>query len=407
MLAQYPGPAQTMIARAAKATRDATHSGLKKDMGTHLDGIGNYWENLNGIIQTKKDNAKKVMDDIGHHLITLTNDSIQAFRSDPAIAAIKEHVKNGLANIDPKVRDEARWLNDMIDGVLDSPATQTVTIRQAQDLSKGLLDAADKAYRGGDFGRGEALKGLGRAVRDNARDVNKGGIQKYDDFLKRYVTDSEAQKAYEMGTRVLDTGLENSPEKVRLELEKMGSEAWDHWRKGVGEKLFHRIGEANGDTQVIRNLIKSDNFRERIGMAFRSPGDFEDFLAAAEQRLHATDLSNRYLNGSPTFLRQEAAKALNDAGADVSGGLAEAITNPHGLSAKAIKALIKGGGDKTLLTALGNPRANAAMGKTAQDPAELQALLKRLEDYRRISAAPKVPGKTAVVAGSAMTSRRP
>ncbi len=375
-------------------------------MGTHMDGTGEYWAKLDGILETRAKNAKRVMDEIGHNTIRLTDDSVQAFRSPRAVAAVKDYVENGLASIDPEVRNAAVKLNQLIDGVLDNPAAQTVTVREAQDVSEALLSGADLAYRGGDNAKGKALKGLGRAIRDNARDKNLGGVEQYDQFLKQYVTDSEAKRAYDLGALVLTPGLKNSPEKVRIELGKMGADAWDHFRKGVGESLLNKIGEANGDTKVIRDLVRGDNFRERVGMAFRSPVDFEDFLTTAERRLHATELSNQYLHNSRTFGRDQAAKAMNDAGADPLGTMAEAVLNPRSISDKALKALIKQGGDKTLLTALGNPRANAAMGRTANNPAELQALLQRLADYRRLNAAPRLAGRAGLGGGSSIVTRR-
>lgn len=403
-LAQSPGPSQTLIRRAAQEAADTGRDGMRADLGQHLSGTGDYWSKMDALIKTRRDNAKAGMDRIGQHLVTLSRNSIEALRSDLSKGALKEAAANGLASTDDTVRAGAANLNRLADAVFDKPSAQTITVREAQDISESLLSAADAAYRAGNNAKGKALKGLGKAIRENARDPNQGGFGEYDDFLKQYASDSEAQRAFELGSDAIKNGLGNSPEKVAKTLQGMGADAWDHYRRGLGEALYNKASEGGG-LRVMRDLLRQDNFANRVRMAFRDPADFERFMTATEQRVHEANLSNRYIHGSPTFARQEAAKAMNDAGADPLGTMAEAIVNPAGLSAKAIKALIKQGGDKTLLTAIGNPRANAAMGTTANNAAELQALLQRLQDYRRLNAAPRLGGRAGLAGGTSVAAR--
>src|SRR5690606_5301087 len=157
-----------------------------------LGGRGGYFAELDRLQGARRQAAREGMDEIGGHLVTLDRNSIQALRSDEASSALREAARLSLASPDEAVRNSGADLNRLADQLLDRPSGLTMTVRQAQDVSEALLNAGHNAFATqGGGSRGRALTDLGRAVRDNARTPERGGFAEYDEWLRRYGTDSD------------------------------------------------------------------------------------------------------------------------------------------------------------------------------------------------------------------------
>jgi len=369
---------------------------LRADLAQALGGRGDYWETLETMQKGRRARADEGMALIGHHLVTLDEGSVAALRSERARNAITEAAKNSLASTDEAVRNSGADLMRLMDDLLDKPSARTITVRQAQDISESLLKAADTAYKSGNGSLGATLKGLGRAVRTNARTPDRGGFSEYDDFLKQYASDMEIEGAYELGSNVLKNGLDNSAEFVRRELDEAGPAAMAAYRKGVAERLLNTVMDT-GDLRVLRNLLKNENFKQRLRLAFPDDASFVEFLEAAEERVMQANLNNRYAGGSPTYLRQAMRQRLEGEGYDLSD-LMDDVTSPRAAAGRAARRVAQGRGG--ILT---DPKKNAILGGALLDDAEMSRLLNGLQTGQRIQGA--ISRSTAPIAGS--TQNRP
>jgi len=401
--AKSPGPARQMIKTAVAERRAAVPQEVESDLAQTLGAKGDYFAALDRATKDRATNAREGMKALAGQLVTLDADSISALRSDLAKGALREAAANGLASTDPELRAASANLNRLAEMALDKPSAQTMTVREAQDISESLLSAADAAYKGGNGARGKALKQLGQAIRLNARTPERGGFADYDAWLKQYGTDSDNRRALELGREAFKA---TPPEKVQTELEQMGQSALDFYRKGVGEALLDKVRGAGGDIRVMRDLLRDRNFARRVEMAFPEDGSFADFLKAADRRVQEADMNSRLTGGSPTYplaaakqdLEGEASPAMDIVGDVVTGNLSGAARKA---AASAMKAL-----PKRSAGVLADPAANAALGRAAINPDELTRLLNLLQAQRAATALQTRLGAKAVTPAVAITSSR-
>jgi len=395
-LAHSPGPSAGMVKRGVRANREATFDSVRQDIGRGFGGQGNYLDTVDSYSLDRAAQAKRAMDETGHHLVTLTPDSVVALRSDLASGAIKRAAQNSLASADPEVRNSGADLMRLSTELLDKPSARTLTVRQAQDITYALKKGADAAYAGGNGDIGSALSGLSRSVRTNARTPELGGHKAYDEFLTSYGDMSDREAALQLGRDALVgggkglAGLDHTPEAVARQLSDMGAGVHHLYQKGVGEALLNEVMGARGDVGVMRTLLKDRNVAAKVRMAFPDDASFGRFMDAAEQRVAEANLNNRYSGGSGTHARGAAAADL-DGGSGVSvGDVIGGVMHPMSIPARVARAAF---GQKLPLgrpSIMTNPRLNALAGKALTDPDTMTELLNLLQASRRVSAAPKL-----------------
>lgn len=390
--AKSPGPARQMIRNAVKDSRNQTYNEVEQDIGQSLGGKGDYLATMDELLARRRQNAAEGMAGIGDHLVTLDRDSVQALRAPHVQKEIEEAVQLALASPDAEVRNSAVALRSIAQRALDGERV-TMSVREAQTISEALLNRADAAYKSqGGGGLGAALKGLGRAVRGNARTPERGGFKEYGDWLDQYASDSEAKSALELGRSVFDGGIDGTAEAVHRELTDMGPGVFDHYRKGVGEALLAKVRESQGDVGVMRRLLGDRNLAAKVAMAFPDDTSFARFLDAAEQRVAQANANNRYMGGSPT----EPMRAVKEdlAGSDATDALMEALTlDGKALGRRAAKKAFKGLGLGVRPDALVDPGANMLLGRTASNADDLTAMLNLLQASRRASLAPRIAAR--------------
>ena len=402
VLVQSGGPGGARVRARAEEVKANEQPDLRADLAQGLGGRGDYWETLETMQKGRRKAADDSMGLIGDRPIMLDENSVAALRSERARSAMAEAVKNALASEDEAVRHSGVALQRLMDDLGDTPGyalgPRAITVRQAQDISESLLKAADAAFKSSTVtpGLGPTLKSLGRAVRTNARTPDRGGLKEYDDFLKQYATDMEIEGAYELGSNVLKNGLDNSAEFVRRELDEAGPGAMAAYRKGVAEQLLNTVMDT-GDLRVLRNLLKNENFKQRLRLAFPDDASFVQFLDAAEERVMQANLNNRYAGGSPTYLRQAMRQRLEGEGYDLSD-LMDDVTSPRAAAGRVTARILQGRGG--ILT---DPKRNAILGGALLDDAEMSRLLNGLQTGQRIQGA--ISRSTAPIGGS--TQNRP
>jgi len=403
VLAQSPGKGQAILRDAVRDQQAAAPGRVKGAISKAFGGKGDYFDTLDALKVARSDEAKSGMEKLGQHLVTLDRDSVSALRSDLARSAIKEQAQNSLASPDPVVREAGARLNRLHDDLLDKPGSQTITVRDAQNISKSLLDAANAAYAGGQGARGAALKELGKSVRTNAATPDRGGFAEYGAWLKKYGEDSDGIEALDLGRKVFGGSLDMSAARLRKTFAGWSDGAKENYRLGVGEALLDAVRRKGGVTQA-RQLLKNEEFADRLRVAVPDNVSFDDFMSAMEREVKMANHNNRVVGGSPTYARAAGRADLEAQGRDPLDVAAEAIEtglSPARLTAKALKATLKGLPRKDR-SVIGDPTANAALAKALVDPDEMTKLLNMLESYRAKREIPlkQLPGRGAAYVGS-------
>jgi hypothetical protein len=407
VLAQSPGPGQRIV-RQAVGDQSAGASGrIKGEIATTLGGTGDYFEKLDAAKLARKTEADKTMATLGRHEVTLDQDSVLALRSDLARSAIREQALNSLASPDAEIRATGARLNRLYDDLLDKPGAQTITVRDAQNISRMLLDAADDAYNFmGNGSRGAALKSLGKSVRENAATPERGGFSEYGDWLKKYAEDSSGIDALEMGRNVFSPKLDMSVERLRQSFAGWSDAAKENYRIGVGEAVL-AAARSKGGVAEARQLLKNEEFADRIRLAVPDDMSFQSFMSAMEREVEWAARNNRVVSGSQTYGRQAARADLEAQGRDPLAVAAEGvdlILSPgKALTGKALKEALKAIPRKDR-SVIGDEAANAALAKALVDQNEMTRLLNLLEHYRAAREIPlrQIPGAAAGVTSASV-----
>lgn len=379
-IAQSPGPGNSIIRDAVSQHQADAPAQVRNDINRALGGNGDYLSALDSTIAARRTEANQTMGRIADSPIQLSPDAISALRSDRAKSAISEAAQNALASPDPEVRASGAALNRVATDALDNPSAITLTVRNAQDISKSLLDAADAAYKGGDGARGLALKTLGRSVRDTASASNPD----YAGWLSRYGSDSDNLDALQLGHNVFSQAQGNTSAQVQKTLGAMGPQALSFYQKGVAEALIDQSRTAKGGVGTMRQLLRTQDLSDKVRAAFPDDASFSTFLDSAQQRVREQDANQKILGGSPTYARQAARQDLEaqpfhplDAAGhalDVTGNI---LTGNFGtLAGKTAKAAFRAlpRSDRSLV---GNPITNSALGSALSDPGTFADLATR------------------------------
>lgn len=387
ILANTPGAGPRTIRQGITDYEAAATQRTKGDLARDLGGRGDYFETLDSLIAARRAAADEGMSALADTPVSLDENAILALRSDLAKSAIRDRARNALASPDPDVRAQGATLNRLADEVLDNPAGAQMTLRDAQDISRTLQQQATSAYRAGDGGRGEALSTLGRAIRSNAADPQRGGVQGYADWLKRYGDDISREEALTLGKEVF--GGKQSAEQLREAVGAMSEGERALFQKGVGEALLSQVRSTKGDAGTLRTLLKSEENMDRVALAFPDDVSFADFMETAARRVAERDVNSRILGGSPTDPRKAARADLEDTGkaGRVAGAVGDMIGGrPVSGAAKVAREALR---DMPFLerrgfkkNVLNDPAANRAASKAMVDPDEMTRLLNTLNAAR-------------------------
>lgn len=336
VIAQSPGPGRQVVMDALRQQRATSGDRIGRRVQEALGGEGNYFATLDDQIAQRRTAANEVMGQIEGRSFNLSPDSVTALRSDLAQSELRKAASFGLASPDEAVRNNAANLNRLADTLLDNPAAAQLDLRNAQTVSKALLDASSDAWRTGDGARAQALGGLGRAIRQNASDA----VPEYGQWLKRYGDDSSQIEALELGRSVLRNVDDPRPDGVsaevlRKQVAEMSDTAKDLFRKGVGEAIVARSRTSKGGVGAMRDILRSDELGARLRVAFPDEQSYTRFLNAAEAEAAMGDAANGILSNSRTAFRQGAAQRM---GAEDYGQAADLIgASLPGLAIEGVK----------------------------------------------------------------------
>lgn len=376
-----PGPAMATVRGAIEDHMEAAPAQVKADIGTALGGKGDYLDTLNNTITARRVAANQSMGAIDQQPVQLNENSALALRSPLAQTAVKNAAGNALSSADPAVREAGANLNRIADTVLDNPSAATMTVRNAQDISKSLLDAADSAYKGGDGSRGLALKTLGRAIRDNAADPAQGGNAAYGSWLSKYGDDSDNIAALQLGHDAPFSGAQSkNAAQVAQTLSGMGSTAQDYYRKGVAEAMIDQVRQKG--VLGLSGILKNEDVADKVRAAFPDQASYDQFLSTVKQRVGEQRTNSSLLSGSPTAPRQFAKEDLESQPVHAADIIPHALEiaghvvtgNAPALAGKGLRVALANipRSDRSII---GDPVSNALLGKALTDPDALESLV--------------------------------
>lgn len=144
--------------------------------------------------KTIRRNNADAIQTFGNDPVPVSPDVITALRSDfvrPHLAAAARRAQGAT---DPVEREASARLSRLADMALDNPSGAQLTVRDAQDISRALNDAATAAYRAGSPD-GPVLANLANTIRGAARDNSDG----YAKWLRQYGEDSDLIEAATRG----------------------------------------------------------------------------------------------------------------------------------------------------------------------------------------------------------------
>lgn len=382
--AQSPGRARTAISNAVKTRAEDTSNRVAGRLGEGFGAEGNVYQNLQGQVAARRDAAKTGMAAIEATPVPLGEDSVRAIRSNLTNKPIRDEIENAIADLSPEGSAAANRLFGLSDQALDNPGALELTVREAQDISYALNEAASRAYRGGFGTRGERLKGLSNAIRGDAREASP----EYRQWLQQYGDDSQSIDALRVGTNVFAKANEKnamSAAQLRDRWADWSDAAKDNYRLGVGEAILDKV-RGGQDVATMRKLLKDSELAERARIAFGSDDAFERFMQSASDEVSMQNVNNQLLGGSPTMRR--AAGAADVAEQDGGAGRAALdfltdMTSPIGATRQAVKMAIKSLPKKDR-SIIGDQELNGLLGRALTDETEMTRLLNLLEAERSL-----------------------
>jgi len=396
--AQSPGSARRVLRSAVRDYSATAPTRVKADIATELGGRGDYFATMEAKQAQRAAKAKPLLEEAFAAPIdpVVFSDKVQ-----PILGRLP---KGSLEQAYDIARREGRNPVDMGFEVSpasgDIPAMVTVknpTTETLHYVKKGI-DQTLEQYRNpvtreldlsGSPGAqvdSQVRKTLARTMRD----INP----KYDEGMKVWGDESERLNALELGRNVFSPKMDMKAERLKGMVDDLSEAARDDFRKGVGEAVLDRVRGSRGDVGVMRDLLKNEEFGDRVALAFPDDASFARFMESAAKRVAEQDRNNQVFGGSPTYARQAARADLEAEGNPAIEMAADVLTlDGKALGKKALSAGLKSRNPSII----SNPMMNELLGRVMADPDELTALLNLLQASRASSASRAAIARQAAV----------
>ena len=384
-MANAPGNARRQIVSAIQGQQNGSNNRVAANLSDEFGAQGNGFQAIRQRVAARGEEANAGMAAIAGTTVPLDDRSVQAFRAGLSSRAVRDAAEEAVADMSPEGAAAANRLFGLGDQVLDNPGAAQITVREAQDISYALKEAASVAYRAGRNTRGEALQNLSTAIRQNARDT----VPPYDAWLRSFGDASEAIDSQRAGMSIFNT----ANEKNALSAAEL-ADRWTNWsanaresyRLGVGEAVLNRV-RGNGGVAAMRRLLRDDELAGRVRVAFDTEDAFIRFMQSADDEVRMQGLNNQVLAGSPTVRRAAGQADLQQQGLgpmDAVEFLTD-IGSPVAMGRKALGLLAKNlpRADRSIL---GNERLNGLLGEALTDPAAMTRLLNLIQTDQALNA---------------------
>lgn len=373
-MASVPGAARRSIVAAAREQAEGESNRVSGLLADRFGAQGNGWQALRQRITTRGAEADAGMAAIADQAVPLDDASVLALRSKLSSPAVRAAAEEAIAELTPEGSAAANRLFGLGDTLLDGPAAASITVREAQDISYALNEAASRAFRGGFNSRGEALSTLSRTIRQNARTQVDG----YDQWLKTFGDSSEVIDGQRVGQNIFARANERnamSAAELAQRWTKWSAPARDAYRLGVGEAVLDRV-RGQGGVTAMRKLLKDSELAARVRIAFDNEEAFIAFMKDAEDQVALANSRGQVIAGSPSARRLAGQADLQQQGMDIADGL-EALSeigSPVAMGRRAIKAVAQAL-PKRDRSIIGDDELNGLLGSALSNPEAMTRLL--------------------------------
>lgn len=306
---------------------------------------------------TRRDNASTIQT-FGGDPVPVSEDLVAALRSDFVKPHLQAAAQRAQGALNPADREASARLAQIADTALDNPNGVSLTVRDAQDVSKALNDAAQAAFRNGSPD-GPVLRDLANAIRGSARDNSDG----YAAWLQKYGEDSDLMEAATTGRNFVS--VSNDPVNARsTEAFVRGAEgASDAGREIMRATSREAVEVAASNPSSARSTL--DRFASDTDQARRAQALGVDAGRLRDRSQAEIDAVTAAQRASPR-VGSESSTNLQDAG-DAAGGIIGAIRRPISAAFGAVMNRVASRG-------FSDAQAEAIV-TAAQDPARTDDLI--------------------------------
>jgi len=381
-MATVPGAARREIVRAVGEQGDEASNRISARLADAFGAQGNGFQSLRQRVTARTEAATTGMAQIQDNIVLLDDAAVGALRSQLSSRAVRDAAEEAIAELTPEGSAAANRLFGMGERLADMPAGANITVREAQDISYALKEAAGRAYRDGFNSRGEALQNLSNAIRNNARTPDRGGVQAYDDWLRSFGDASEAIDGQRVGLNVFAQGNERnamSASELADRWAKWPAQARENFRLGVGEAILARVRSGGGVT-AMRRLLRDEEIAARIRVAFDDDNAFRAFMQTADDEVRMANTAAQAVSGSPTARRDAGKADLQEQGMGLNDVMdfATDITSPIGLARQSARLAARSlpRRDRSII---GDDELNALIGAALTDQAAMTRLLNLMQ----------------------------
>jgi hypothetical protein len=381
-MANAPGNARRQIGDAIRTRADGTNDRVSGRLADSFGAQGNGFQAIRQRITGRTEAAREGMAALEGSIVSLDDAAVRALRSGLSSRAVRDAAEEAIAELTPEGSAAANRLFGLGERLADMPAGANITVREAQDISYALKEAASRAYRGGFNSRGEALQNLSNAIRTNARTPERGGVQAYDDWLRSFGDASEIIDSQRVGQNVFAKANERnamSSAELGEQWAKWSAPARESYRLGVGEAVLDRV-RGQGGVTAMRKLLKDSEIAARVRVAFDSEDAFVAFMKTADDEVSMANNSTQVLGNSATARRAAGQADVQGQGFGVSDALdfATDITSPVGLTRQAAKAALRSipRRDRSVI---GDDELNGLLGSALSNEADMTRLLNLMQ----------------------------
>ncbi len=236
-------------------------------------------------------------------------------------------------------------------------------------------------------------RSLGAAMRDVSPD--------YKQAMAIWGEESAHKDALELGRDVFSGKFPMQYEQLRRAWREMGRTEQDFYRKGVGEALVAKVRSSGGGVNTMRQLLRSEEFRDRVRLAFPGQEAYDRFIQSAATEVQMQNRSNQVLGNSATFRRDAQRDAANEDGfgaADVVDAAIDLKTgNGDGLTRRLARAFARNQ-DKEARNLMNDPEVSRLLGEAlfGDDDLISQLLTAELRRRRASGTANRLAGALAL-----------
>ena len=383
VVSQSPGPGQQILRRAVRDHAAQSTSRVKQSVGEAFGGKGDYFATLDAAQEQRKAAALPLRE-------AAFGKPVDVERYQAEVAPLMSRVPQSAMRYAAEIAKREGFEPSQI-GFEVSPASgeipemvavKTPTMQALHYVKKGM-DQELQTHRNA-LGKldleGDPLAAATNSVRGDFGKALRRMNPDYDAFMRTWGDESGQVEALRLGRGVFSSQPEMSAERLRSRFSEMSDAEKDQYRKGVGEALIDQVRRKGGVAEA-RQLLKNEEFADRIKVAVPDDTSFNSFMKALEREVEMAERNNRVYGGSPTYARQAARADLEAQGADpvdVAAELLDSGFNPARLTGKALKQAMRAIPRKDR-SVIGDPAANEMLAKALSDPDEMTRLLNLME----------------------------